>query len=95
MNFCILHQHLYQADGFQIPPQTQMLQRWPLASRWRKAKRLFQIYCAVFFLLGFISSTFVHCPAFGILIPKALLVLWPAANMNCVKNQAKANFFMV
>jgi hypothetical protein len=27
MNFCILHQHLYQADGFQIPPQTQMLQR--------------------------------------------------------------------
>jgi hypothetical protein len=28
MNFCILHQHLYQADGFQIPPQTQMLQRY-------------------------------------------------------------------
>lgn len=27
MNFCILHQHLHQADGFQIPPQTQMLQR--------------------------------------------------------------------
>jgi hypothetical protein len=27
MNFCILHQHLYRADGFQIPPQTQMLQR--------------------------------------------------------------------
>jgi hypothetical protein len=27
MNFCILHQHLCQADDFQIPPQTQMLQR--------------------------------------------------------------------
>lgn len=27
MNFCILHQHLYQADGFQIPPQTQILER--------------------------------------------------------------------
>lgn len=33
MNFCILHHHLYQADGFQIPPQTQMLQRYRLYFR--------------------------------------------------------------
>ena len=25
MNFCILYEHLYRADEFQIPPQTQML----------------------------------------------------------------------